>query len=274
MVEVIAERAPKLTTGQLARWIRRLCVESEPEKAKDRYETVAEQRRLWIEQTADGTGNIHLLDVPIEDTAAIGRRINAHMISLRRDGDPRTHDNLRADIATDMLLGGDPTNGGRGVFDVRVTMNALVGLEERAAEIPGLGPVIVDIARKFADLYPRAELRATITDDDGNVAGIVTTSRRPTKQLSRYIEATQPTCSFMGCLMPARECDFDHLLPHNMGGETSSDNGGPKCRHDHILKDHGWAHQRIDGVCLDQSTRSYLHHPQAPLTGGDTSPSP
>jgi hypothetical protein len=264
LVDEIAERASKLTTGQLARWIRRLCVESEPEKAKDRYETATGQRRLWIEETPDGTGNVHLFDIPIEDAAAIGKRVNAHMISLRRDGDTRSHDNLRADIARDMLLGADPTNRGRGVFDMRVPMTVLAGLEDRAAEIPGLGPVIADIARKFADLYPRSEWRATITDDHGNVAGIVTTTRRPTKELSRYIEATQPTCSFMGCLMPARECDFDHLLPRSMGGETSSDNGGPKCRHDHILKDHGWTHQHINGVDIWTSPLGHTYQSEKP----------
>lgn len=247
VVDEIAERAPRLTTGQLAAWIRRLCVESDPEKAKQRYEHARDARKVWVEQTESGTGNVHLLDIDIADAKAIGRRINAHMISLRRDGDTRSHDALRADILTDLILGSDPTNGGRGLVDMRVSMTTLAGLDEQAGEIPGLGPVIADIARRFADQHPRAEWRATITDDYGNIAGVVTTSRRPTKAISRWTEATQPTCSFPGCRMPASDCDWDHLLPRSQGGETSTQNGGPKCRHDHILKDHGWKHQRIRG---------------------------
>ncbi|HUG31764.1 MAG TPA: DUF222 domain-containing protein [Acidimicrobiia bacterium] len=157
VVDRIADRAPRLTTGQLGAWIRRLCVESDPERAKQRYETARESRRVWIEQTEAGTGNVHLLDIDIADARAIGKRVNAHMISLRRDGDTRSHDNLRADILTDLIFGPDPTEGGRGLFDMRVSVTTLAGLDEKAAEIPGLGPVIADIARRFADQHPRAE---------------------------------------------------------------------------------------------------------------------
>ncbi len=110
-----------------------------------------------------------------------------------------------------------------------------------------MGPVIADIARRFADQHPKAEWRATITDDWGNIAGVVTTTRRPTKTISRIVDATQPVCSFPGCRVPASDCDYDHLLPWSRGGQTSTTNGGPKCRHDHTLKDHGWKHHRIDG---------------------------
>lgn len=264
VVETVAGRAPRLTTGQLAAWIRRLCVESDPEKAKNRYETALRDRRLIIEQTDDGTGNVHLLDIDIAGAKAIGKRVNVHMISLRKDGETRSHDNLRADIARDLFLGDDETNGGRGRMDMTVPMTTLAGLDERAAEIPGLGPVIADVARKFAALHPKAEWQATITDDHGNVAGIVTTSRRPTRALSRWTEATQPVCSFPGCRMPAAECDWDHLLPRSQGGPTSSDNGGPKCRHDHVLKDLGWKHQRVDGKDIWTSPLGHTYIAEKP----------
>ena len=264
VVDEIAERAPRSTTGQLAALIRKLCVSSDPKKAKERYEYAKEGRTVWLEQTSDGTGNLHLLDIDIFDLQAIGKRINAHAISLRKDGDTRTHDALRADILVDLILGADPTNGGRGLVDMKVSMTTLAGLDDKAADIPGLGPVIADLARKFADQHPKSEWRATITDDWGNVAGVVTTSRRPTKQLSRYTEATQPTCSFPGCRMPAADCDWDHLLPASQGGATSAANGGPKCRHDHILKDHGWTHQRIEGQDIWTSPLGHTYITEKP----------
>jgi len=264
VVEEIAERVPRLTTGQLAAWIRRLCVEEDPEKSKARYEQALEERKVWIEQTESGTGNVHLLDIDIADARAIGKRVNAHMISLRREGDTRSHDALRADILVDLILGSDPTNGGRGLVDMRVSMTTLAGLDDKAAEIPGIGPVIADIARRFADQHPKAEWQATITDDWGNVAGVVTTSRRPTKAISRHVNATQPTCTFPGCRVPAADCDFDHLLPRCQGGETSTRNGGPKCRHDHILKDHGWKHQRINGQDIWTSPLGHTYTTEKP----------
>lgn len=264
VVEVISERAPRLTTGQLAAWIRRLCVDNDPAKATDRYERAVDDRRLWIEQTVDGTGNVHLLDIPIDKAKAIGRRVNKHMISLQRTGDDRNHDQLRADIAVDMMLGSDPTAGGRGLVDIKVDMTTLAGLDEKSAEIPGLGPVIADVARRVADTQSKAEWRVTVTDEDGEVVDIVTTSRRPTRALSRQVEATQPTCSYPGCRMPAIDCDYDHLRAWSEGGKTSSRNGGPKCRHDHILKDHGWKHVRIDGQDIWTSPMGHTYVTEKP----------
>jgi hypothetical protein len=257
VAETVSVRASRLTTGQLAAWIRRLCVESDSEKAEQREHHAKEDRTFWIEPTVDGTAHVHLYDIDVADAAAIGRRVNAHMISLRKDGDTRSHDQLRADIAVDLFLGSDAANGGRGLLDMRVDLATLAGLAETAAEIPGMGPVIADVARKFADRHPKAVWQATVYDDDGQVVDVITTSRRPTRQLSRLVDADQPVCVFPGCRIPARDCDYDHLLPHSQDGPTSRRNGGPKCRHDHRLKDNGWKHHRTQNT--DQWTSPVGH---------------
>jgi hypothetical protein len=264
VVDILAEIAPRLTTGQLQARLRRLCIETNPDDARKRRETAYGQRLMVIEPTIDGTANLHLLDIDMADARAIGRRVNAHMISLRRDGDTRTHDNLRADITVDLLLGSDPTLGGRGLVDVKVDLTTLAGLDERAAEIPGMGPVLADVARQIVDRQPEAEWRCTVTDDQGRIVDIITTSRRPTKALSRHVAAGQPVCSFPGCRVPAVDCDFDHLIPWSVGGATSAKNGGPKCRHDHLLKDNGWAHERIDGEDVCTSPLGHAHTTQRP----------
>jgi len=122
-----------------------------------------------------------------------------------------------------------------------------------------MGPVIADVARRFAERHPRADWQATICDDHGNVLDVVATSRRPSRQISRIVNAGNPTCAFPGCRMPAEDCDFDHLLPFSQGGETSARNGGPKCRHDHILKDHGWVHQHLDGRDIWTSPLGHIY---------------
>jgi hypothetical protein len=247
VVDQIAGRAPKLTTGQLRAWIRKLCIQTDPEEPKKRYEYAVEERRLWIEPTVDGTGNVHLLGISIEHATAIGRRVNGHMISLKKDGDNRTHDQIRADISVDMLLGSDPTLGGRGMVDIRVDLTTLAGLDEKAAEIPGMGPVIADVARKVAFAQQKAEWRVTVTDNNGELILAETTRRRPTATQIRQIYAQHPTCVFPGCRIPAKDCDLDHNIPRAQGGPTTKTNINPKCRHDHILKDHGWTHRYHNG---------------------------
>ena len=138
IVSQVAGLAPHLTTGQLRARIRRLCVDTNPEQARQRYEHAVEARKLWIEPTVDGTANLHLYHIPITTAKAEGRRVNTHMISLNKeDRTGRTHDQLRADITCDLLLGADPTHRGRGLVDIKVDLTTLACLDDHASEIPG-----------------------------------------------------------------------------------------------------------------------------------------
>lgn len=246
IVDQLAEIAPRLTTGQLAARIRRLAIATGPDEARDRYETALDQRKVWMEQTSDGTGNLHLLDIPIDDLRAIGRRVNGHMTSLKKeDRSNRTHDQLRADIVIDFLLGSDPRKGGRGLTDIQVDLTTLAGLDDNPAMIPGLGPVIADVARQVADRQHKGVWQITVTDQ-GRVVDVFTTRRRPTHAISRDVNARFPVCTFPGCRVPAQDCDLDHLTTWADRGATSSENLAPACRHDHRLRESGWRHRRRD----------------------------
>lgn len=222
-----------------------------------------------MEQTEAGTGNVYLLDIDIADAKAIGRRVNAHMISLRGEGDTRSHDNLRADILTDLILGSDPANGGRGLVEMRVSMTTLAGLDHQAAEIPGMGPVIADVARRFADLHPKAEWQATVTDDHGEVAAVVTTSRRPTKTLSRHTESTQPVCSFPGLSDAGRRMRLGPPPPlgtrrGNLIGQRRTEMP-PR---PHPQRPQMETPQNRRPRPLDQPPRPHLHHRKTALAEG------
>ena len=249
VVDTLATVAPNLTTGQLAHRIRRLCIVVDPEDASARTRNEHDERRFVIEPTIDGNADIHLLGVSIPDARAIGRRINGHLISLKReDRSGRTHDQLRADIAVDLLKGQD--RGGRGgTVEIKVDLETLAHLNENPGEIPGLGPIVADVARQVIDGSHKAQWQVSITDGSGQVLGVVPTRRRPGRALSRHVSATKPNCSFPGCLVPAADCDNDHLTPWSGGGLTTEENMGPKCRHDHILKDRGgWKHVHDLGI--------------------------
>jgi hypothetical protein len=244
VVAELKDRASNLTTGQLRARIRKLVVEADPDESVKRHEQRLEERRFWVEPTTDGTANIYLLDIPLVDAQLIRNRIHRHLISIpksQRHG--RTTSQLQADIAIDLLKGHDR---GKGYVDLRIPLSTLAGLDERAGWVDGIEPVAADIARQVADLSHDAEWRYTVTDDDGTVIHIGTTRRRPSKPLSRLIESLQPVCAGPGCRIPASQCDFDHLRPWNQLGPTNDRNGGPKCRHDHKLKQHGWTHHRLD----------------------------
>jgi hypothetical protein len=246
IVAQLADVAPRLTVGQLKARIRRLCITADPEDARKREKTAREERRLVIEPTAEGTADLHLYGLAVGDARAIGRRVNGYMISLKKeDRSGRGHDQLRADIARDFLLGDISADGGKGLVDIHVSASTLDGGSDPGL-VGGLGAVTAETARHIVESQPGADHQITLTDEGGNPTHIYTLSRRATKKIRKHMAALQPTCSFPGCLAPADDCDFDHLLGWKEHGETSTTNGGPKCDHDHQLKDHGWTHDRAD----------------------------
>jgi len=76
VVDQVIEDAPTLTTGQLGERLRRLCIETDPDAARRRYEQTVEQRRVVAEASPDGTAHLLGLDLPADQVTAITRRID------------------------------------------------------------------------------------------------------------------------------------------------------------------------------------------------------
>jgi hypothetical protein len=60
----------------------------------------------------------------------------------------------------------------------------------------------------------------------------------PGVTLRHLIQVTHATCTSPVCRRPAAQCDVEHNTPYEAGGRTCRCNTGPKCRHDHRLKQH------------------------------------
>jgi Domain of unknown function (DUF222)/HNH endonuclease len=245
VVEEVMEKAAGHTTGQLAASLRRLAISVDPDSAKKRYQEAVEERRLTSEANPDGTANLYGLSLPAAEAQAAIRRINRLARSARHGDDPRTIDQLRADIFLDLLHGRARKQGGdKGVVDITVDLATLAGLSETPGELNGYGPVIADVARQIARDQATSTHRVTVTDH-GEPVWTGTTRRRPTTHQQHQVEASTPSCVFPGCRMPAAECDIDHTRAWAEGGPTTTDNLSPLCRHDHRLKHAGWKMKRI-----------------------------
>jgi hypothetical protein len=60
----------------------------------------------------------------------------------------------------------------------------------------------------------------------------------PGARLKHLIQVRYATCTSPVCRRPAAQCDVEHNTPYEAGGRTCRCNTGPKCRHDHRLKQH------------------------------------
>lgn len=268
VVEIALERAPAQTTGLLAARIRRLNIWVAPEQARKRYESGLEERRVVSEGNPDGTANLAAFQLPAELTQAAARRINRMAHDLKRSGDSRTIDQIRADIFLDLLSGRDAETGAdRGVVDIQVELTTLLELDDQPGELPGWGPVISDVARRVVEEQVESEWRYTVRDESGTVIGNGTTRRRPTAAQRRRVQAQSPTCVFPGCRISSTQSDLDHNRPWSDDGPTETENLGPLCRHHHVIRHHGWTIHQVDlGVYRLTSPlgHTYTTQPRAP----------
>lgn len=71
---------------------------------------------------------------------------------MKTADETRTMDQLRADVATDVLLsGGGVAASDIGGVKVTTTLSTLAGLEEESGDLNGFGPVTAEIVRRVAE---------------------------------------------------------------------------------------------------------------------------
>ena len=247
VLDQILDTAPSLTTGQLGSRLGRLVKTADPDGSRASYEQGLSERKVVATGNPDHTANLGINSASPERVAAARRFVEKLARRIKTSGDPRTLDQIRNDVALDLLSGKcvhGVTAGGRA--DITITAETLIGLSTEPGELAGFGSVVAEIARKTVYENVDGEWRFTVTDQ-GRPVATGTLSRRPTPSQQRHIRASYPTCVFPGCRFEAYDCDLDHRRPHAAGGATHNDNLGPLCRHHHMTRHHAnWAYQRLD----------------------------
>ncbi|MDT0157589.1 DUF222 domain-containing protein [Microbacterium sp. ARD32] len=158
---------------------------------------------------------------------------------IRLSDDPRSYDQLRADLLADLLLTSDPsaahgTSLGSitGTIQVTVAATTLRGDDDRPAELDGHGPLHPDAARALAG--ENTGWTRLFLDPTGLVTE--TDTYTPTEPMRRFLRARDQHCRFPGCRMPVHRCELDHNLDWALGGPTAIDNLAYFCKTHHTLK--------------------------------------
>lgn len=170
--------------------------------------------------------------------------------------DERGIDEVRADLAADLLLGADPTTvSGTAIESIRgrvqVTLRAttVAGDDDLPAELDGHGPLHPDAAR---DLAGHAGLWSRLFIDSTGML-VETDAYAPTAAMRRFLRARDPHCRFPGCRIPVHRCQIDHNHDHALGGRTRIDNLCAFCVGHHVLKHpdlderHRWTARQLPG---------------------------
>lgn len=216
---------------------------------------------------------------------------------------------IRADIATNLLLNGTPANTdehgvtghAEGTIDlagirarIQVTVPVLTLIPDHdheprrdlktaglqgAATLAGYGPIHPTTARLLTDLQSGWD-RISCHPTTGQV---LTVDRyRPSAEITRFVVARDQHCRAPGCTVPAHRGDLDHTVDAAHGGPTSTDNLTALCRHHHTNKHHAGIRMRLDPdgeirwttplgtVIHDRPTSRTVHRPRD--DGSDTGP--
>ena len=180
-----------------------------PEKARKRREDAEKDAR--VQRWAEDSGNAALAgrELPPAEVLAADQRISWWARQLRKAGLPGSMDELRARAYLDLLLDKD---------------------SRPAAPAPAS-----DGTSAATGTTGESAASGTAGGSGGGAGTGAPGSGTPPNG------CTAPTCR-----RPATQADFEHNTPYEAGGRTCLCNGGPKCRHDHRLKQHpSWKVEQI-----------------------------
>ncbi|MFD8495323.1 DUF222 domain-containing protein [Amycolatopsis sp. NPDC059657] len=221
---------------QLGYLLRRTILTIDPQGAAHRRAMAKKNRSVSVENDYDGMATQHWHDTA-ENIHAVQDRIDTIARELRRKRDPRTMNELRADIMRDLLLG---KYSSKTVAHVYVTGNAstILGLDDLPGTLRGYGPITADQLREIA-LGLQATWTGVLVDDGGYPKKMAEKKYRPSAALKEFVQLRDNTCTFPACYRVADKTDYDHLRPWHLGGPTDSANGRCECRRHHLAKHSG-----------------------------------
>ena len=154
--------------------LRRHLLRLDPDAVRRRHaRAVADRAVAHFEFTVTNTAAVSGSNLPVAKAAAAYHHLDDIARATKAAGDPRTLDQIRADVFTDLLAGIDPTLAGtattpaarKATIHLHLDLPTLAMLDDEPGEIAGFGPVLADIARQTAaQLADTATWRFTITD--------------------------------------------------------------------------------------------------------------
>lgn len=231
--DAVLTRAATLAPARFRTFARATRERIQPDPA-ERHNAAAQARRVRLDRDIDGMVwfNAYL-------PATAGERAMARIETAARSlatapGETRTLEQLKADVAADLLAGVLGVGGASVSVAVTVPVLSLLGHSDAPATLEGYGPIDPQTARELAAHAP-SFTRILTHPITGTILDVDRTTYRPPADLRRWVGILGGhLCGFAGC--GNRNCDLDHIKAWADGGPTSADNLQPLCRPHHRLK--------------------------------------
>ncbi|WP_163164369.1 HNH endonuclease signature motif containing protein [Arthrobacter sp. Alg241-R88] len=224
------------------------------ESIEKRHAQGLADRRVEYRPDQDGMACIAAC-LPADQASAIWDRLTVAARRLQGPDEPRTLTQLRADLYSNLLLGGTTsgghdaaagTNAGpsssiRAQVLVTVPVFSLLGLTDEPAMLDGSGPIPPSMARRLIADGAGSFYRVLVDARDGAPLEIGRTSYRLTKAMRNWLLLRDGKCPFPGCSNISLDNEADHILAWHKGGTTGISNLGQPCPKHHKLRHiSGW----------------------------------
>lgn len=195
------------------------------------------ERRVTARPGDDGMGWLSV-NATTDQVQLAHHRLTLAAKAKRAAGDARSLDQLRSDLAVDLLVGRGsdvPVPGyARPVVNVTVPVQTLMGIADHPGVLSGGEVIPAGLARMIAT-QPGSTWHRMLTDPAGQVVELSTKSYRPTGPIWRRVVAEHSTCFRGGCDRPSTVSELDHRIAWPQGA-TSAVNLWPGCGVDHRAK--------------------------------------
>ena len=202
----------------------------------ERHTAAAEKRGVFLQNDLDGMATL-AWHGPADQVHRAYEGIDATARAVAAlPGEKRTLSQVRSDVTAELLaehsVAGSPV---RVSVAVTVPVLTLLGLSDEPANLDGYGPIDAETARRLAARAP-SFTRLLTHPISGALLTVDRGVYRPPADLKAWKEVTDVLCGAIGCTRKARNCDLDHTIDNQYGGETRADNLMHLCRHHHRLK--------------------------------------
>ena len=245
----IAHRLGKASTWQLRQLIEGHAYRLDRKAAEARANDNKARRRVCMYPASDGqvyiTAELPTLQgLAVMDTLRkLTNKRRANHKANAADDKPAGRDQIMADLFVELITGQTTADAVTGEVLVVIQDTALLGDDDLPAWIPGHGPLVADIVKRWlADPDAATFIRRLYTrPTDGQLVAMESTRRYFPETLGKMLRIRDDICATPWCNNPAE--DADHRQPWAQGGATSWNNGNALCKGCNQRKENrGWSY--------------------------------
>ncbi|SFP13385.1 protein of unknown function [Amycolatopsis rubida] len=243
----------------------------DPDGAMNRLAQRKAERRVILQHQSEGISRFSVDNASTDKAAAAYLRVDKIARSLKTGDEKRTLDQLRADVAIDLLLSGKGGVPEQTEVYLYVDLKTYLGLNDNPAELAGHGHIPAELARHIAT-GPDTIVRRVITDPlTGQVIEVGKFRYRPNIDVEEFVRIRDRECRQPGCPRPAQNCLTEPTGPDS----ADTDSTLSYClRHRRLKNRADWSYQVLQDGKLIVTTPTGETAESAPPPLHDPQPTP